>query len=261
MEGLRADMRCRVCNSAISDDSDACVSCGASVARSCRQCGHPHTASARFCANCGTPLRPDSPIHARQEVSAIGERKQATVLFADIVGSTGLIAGLDPEQAMDRLRPAVAAMCAAVERHFGSVIRTLGDGVMAIFGAPNAREGHALLACQAALAMQEAFQPGSPIAIRVGLHSGEVVSGVLKLDQVKEQEAHGLTVHLASHLQQIATPGGIWITEDCCRLVRPYCQVRPLGPIWSRAFRSRSSSTPCSAFARPRPRRRSAARS
>jgi adenylate cyclase len=169
-------------------------------------------------------------------VSAIGERKQATVLFADIVGSTGLIAGLDPEQAMDRLRPAVTAMCAAVERHFGSVIRTLGDGIMAIFGAPNAREGHALLACQAALAMQETFQPGSPISIRIGLHSGEVVSGVLKLDQVKEQEAHGLTVHLASHLQQIATPGSIWITEDCCRLVRPYCQVRPLGPHLVKGF-------------------------
>ena len=123
---------------------------------------------------------------------------------------------------MDRLRPAVTAMCAAVDRYFGNVIRTLGDGIMAIFGAPDAREGHALLACEAALAMQEAFRPGGEIAIRVGLHSGEVVSGVLKLDQVKEQEAHGLTVHLASHLQQLATPGAIWITEDCCRLVRQY---------------------------------------
>ena len=138
---------------------------------------------------------------------------------------------------MDRLRPAVTAMCAAVDRYLGSVIRTLGDGIMAIFGAPSAREGHALLACQAALAMQEAFRPGSEIAIRVGLHSGEVVSGVLKLDQVKEQEAHGLTVHLASHLQQLATPGGIWITEDCCRLVRQYCQVRPLGPHLVKGFR------------------------
>ena len=173
----------------------------------------------------------------RQRSRTLGERKQATVLFADIVGSTGLIAGLDPEQAMDRLRPAVTAMCVAVDRYLGSVIRTLGDGIMAIFGAPDAREGHALLACQAALAMQEAFRPGGEIAIRVGLHSGEVVSGVLKLDQVKEQEAHGLTVHLASHLQQLATPGGIWMTEDCCRLVRPYCQVRPLGPHLVKGFR------------------------
>jgi adenylate cyclase len=226
-------MRCQVCNSAISGDDVVCPGCGASPVRSCRQCGHPATPNARFCVNCGTPLRAGAP---RADLLALGERKQATVLFADIVGSTGLIAGLDPEQAMDRLRPAVTAMCAAVERHFGSVIRTLGDGIMAIFGAPHAREAHALLACQSALAMQEAFRPGSPIAIRVGLHSGEVVSGVLKLDQVKEQEAHGLTVHLASHLQQIATPGGIWITEDCCRLVRPYCQVRPLGPHLVKGF-------------------------
>ncbi len=210
------------------------------MVRSCRQCGHHYTATARFCANCGIALRPGILGQAHEgspAVSALGERKQATVLFADIVGSTGLIAGLDPEQAMDRLRPAVAAMCAAVDRYVGSVIRTLGDGVMAIFGAPNAREGHALLACQAALAMQEAFPPESGIAIRIGLHSGEVVSGVLRLDQVKEQEAHGLTVHLANHLQQIATPGGIWITEDCCRLVRPYCQVRPLGPHLVKGFR------------------------
>ena len=231
-------MRCRVCNAAISDESAFCAGCGASVAGSCRSCGHPHAASARFCGHCGTPLRPDVAANATATPAlAHGERKQATVLFADIVGSTGLIAGLDPEQAMDRLRPAVTAMCAAVDRYFGSVIRTLGDGIMAIFGAPDAREGHALLACEAALAMQEAFRPGGEIAIRVGLHSGEVVSGVLKLDQVKEQEAHGLTVHLASHLQQLATPGGVWITEDCCRLVRQYCQVRPLGPHLVKGFR------------------------
>ncbi len=233
-------MRCRVCDAVTSDDSVVCAGCGASLARLCRQCGHSHAATARFCANCGAALRPGATTHGPEgppAISALGERKQATVLFADIVGSTGLIAGLDPEQAMDRLRPAVTAMCAAVERHFGSVIRTLGDGIMAIFGAPSAREGHALLACQAALAMQEAFRPEGQIAIRVGLHSGEVVSGVLKLDQVREQEAHGLTVHLASHLQQLATPGGIWITEDCCRLVRPYCQVRPLGPHLVKGFR------------------------
>src|SRR6185437_10123344 len=142
-------MRCRVCNAAISDDSAFCAGCGASVAGSCRSCGHPHAATARFCGHCGTKLRPDVPASAHAATPAVlahGERKQATVLFADIVGSTGLIAGLDPEQAMDRLRPAVTAMCAAVDRYFGNVIRTLGDGIMAIFGAPDAREGHALLA-------------------------------------------------------------------------------------------------------------------
>jgi adenylate cyclase len=155
------------------------------------------------------------------------ERKQATCLFADIVDSTRLIAGLDPEQAMERLRPAVAVMCETVEKFQGTVVRTLGDGIMVLFGAPKTREGHAFLACAAAIALQKAF-PNSEeaLAIRVGLHSGEVVS-----DPTREQGAHGMTVHLASRMQQIAEPRQICLTGDCYRLIRPYCDVRPLGPM------------------------------
>ncbi|GLH78554.1 hypothetical protein SSBR45G_34630 [Bradyrhizobium sp. SSBR45G] len=152
------------------------------------------------------------------------------MLFADIVSSTELVVGLDPEQAMERLAPAVATMCEAVERCGGTVIRTLGDGVMAMFGAPLALEGHALLACEAALRMQEAFPPhDGGLRLRLGLHSGEVVSELSAGELSTDRGAHGSTIHLASRLQQMAEPGGICITEDCYRLVRSYCDVRPLG--------------------------------
>lgn len=152
------------------------------------------------------------------------------MLFADIVSSTELVVGLDPEQAMERLGPAVTMMREAVGRFGGTVVRTLGDGLMALFGAPLAQEGHALLACEAALSMQEAFPPSEGgLRLRVGLHSGEVVSEVAAGELGTERGAHGSTIHLASRLQQIAEPGGICLTEDCYRLIRSYCNVRPLG--------------------------------
>jgi len=151
-------------------------------------------------------------------------------MFADVVGSTQLIAGLDPEQALERLQPLVATMCAAVKRFDGTVVRVMGDGIMALFGAPRAQEGHALLACEAALAMQaELAREHGNAAIRVGLSSGRVVSSVLASDPTKEHGAHGITVHLASRVQSLAEPGTICITEDCYRLVRPYSIVRHLG--------------------------------
>jgi adenylate cyclase len=131
---------------------------------------------------------------------------------------------------MERLAPAVSIMCEAVERCEGTVVRTLGDGIMALFGAPLAQEGHALLACEAALSMQEAFPPDEGgLRLRVGLHSGEVVSELSAGELSTDRGAHGSTIHLASRLQQIAEPGGICLTEDCYRLVRSYCDVRPLG--------------------------------
>ncbi|MDI1338901.1 adenylate/guanylate cyclase domain-containing protein [Polaromonas sp.] len=158
-----------------------------------------------------------------------GELKQATVLFADIVSSTEQIADLDAEQAMDRLGPALARMCASIEKFDGTVVRTLGDGVMAIFGAPRALEGHALLACEAALDMQRAFAPGDQgLRIRVGLHSGQVASDPQHADG-KGGGAHGLTIHLASRVVGLADPGGICLTESCYALVRTLAEVQPMG--------------------------------
>ncbi len=152
-------------------------------------------------------------------------------MFADIVGSTEIISGLDPEQSLALLKPALATMCSTVMRFDGTVARAMGDGIMALFGAPRAQEGHALLACEAALAIQTEFsRNGSETMVRIGLHSGDLISGILDLDPTREADAFGLTVHIASRLQAIAQSGGICLSEDCYRLVGPYCDVRLLGP-------------------------------
>jgi adenylate cyclase len=162
--------------------------------------------------------------------SGWGELKQATVLFADIVSSTEQIAQLGPEEAMDRLTPAVSLMCDAVERFGGTVIRTLGDGIMALFGVPKALEGHARLACESALHMQAAFARNPrDLSIRVGLHSGLVASDPQAHDSGKGGGAHGLTIHLASRVVGVAEPGGVAITADCHSLVRGSVDVESLG--------------------------------
>src|SRR6516165_4665271 len=138
-------MRCSVCGTENPSENRYCHSCGVAFSMRCPNCDHQNWPTARFCGSCGTSLEsrpPRSPAGRR----SVGERKQATVLFADIVSSTELVVHLDPEQAMERLAPAVSIMCEAVERCEGTVVRTLGDGIMALFGAPLAQEGHALLA-------------------------------------------------------------------------------------------------------------------
>lgn len=134
-------MHCPTCNAANPDANRFCESCGAAFTQPCPACGYACGASAKYCGGCGVEIeRRDGALVAKiQPVPAAdtwGELKQATVLFADIVGSTEHIAGLDPEQAMERLRPVLYTLCEAVERFGGTVIRTLGDGVMALFGVP-----------------------------------------------------------------------------------------------------------------------------
>jgi adenylate cyclase len=159
-----------------------------------------------------------------------GELKQVTVLFADLVSSTEMVASLTAEDAMRRLKPALDAMCDAVERFDGTVVRTLGDGILAFFGAPRAQEGHALLACEAALAMRDEFRAREDaMSIRIGLHSGEIVADAPVVNTVTEHGAYGLTIHLASRLPTKADEGEICLTEDTYRLVRSFCNVGPLG--------------------------------
>src|SRR5262245_23449524 len=145
-------MRCSVCGKENPPENRYCHSCGVPFSVRCPDCGHQNWPSARFCGSCGSSLQ-SRALRPRTRRQPFGERKQATVFFADIVSSTELVVGLDPEQAMERLAPAVTTMCEAVGRSEGTVVRTLGDGLMALFGAPLAQEGHALLACQAALSM------------------------------------------------------------------------------------------------------------
>ena len=169
-----------------------------------------------------------------------GERKQVTVLFADLKGSTELIADLDPEAAQQLLDPALHAMMEAVHRYEGTVNQVLGDGIMALFGAPLAHEDHAARACYAALAMQDALRRyadevrrayGLTVQMRVGLHAGEVVVRAIGNDLHMDSSAVGLTTVLAARMEQLATPGSILLTAATLRLVEGLVQVTPLGPV------------------------------
>src|SRR5215471_12109202 len=169
-----------------------------------------------------------------------GERKQVTVLFADIKGSTELIASLDPEAARRLLDPALHLMMEAVHRYEGTVNQVLGDGIMALFGAPVAHEDHAVRACYAALAMQAAMQryaeevrrtQGLAVQMRVGLNSGEVVVRAIGNDLHMDYSAVGQTTHLAARMEQLATPGSILLTAATLRLVEGLVRVNALGPV------------------------------
>jgi class 3 adenylate cyclase/tetratricopeptide (TPR) repeat protein len=167
-----------------------------------------------------------------------GERKQVTVLFADIKGSTELIEGLDPEEARRLLDPALHIMMEAVHRYEGTVNQVLGDGIMALFGAPVAHEDHAVRACYAALAMQAAMRHyteevrqshGLELQIRVGLNSGAVVVRTIGNDLHMDYSAVGQTTHLAARMEQLATPGSIRLTAATLRLAEGLVQVNALG--------------------------------
>jgi len=150
-----------------------------------------------------------------------GERKPVTTLFADITGSTALTEHLDAEESHDLLYGATQRMCEAVENNRGTVCRFMGDGVMAMFGAPIASEQHAVDACEAALEMQRAIgeyantiesNHGSGLQIRVGLHSGEVVVLTVGEGDRVEYDASGPVVPIAARMEQAAQPGKIYLT-------------------------------------------------
>src|SRR5262245_19611639 len=167
-----------------------------------------------------------------------GERKQVTVLFADLKGSTELIRDLDPEAAQQLLDPALQHMMEAVHRYEGTVNQVLGDGIMGLFGAPVAHEDHAVRACYAALAMQTALRRyaeevrrshGLEMQARVGLNSGEVVVRAIGNDLHMDYSAVGQTTHLAARMEQLAMPGSIRLTAQTLRLAEGLIQVNTLG--------------------------------
>src|SRR5262245_17923212 len=175
-----------------------------------------------------------------------GERKQVTILFADVTGSMELLADRDPEEARRLLDPVLQRMMDAVHRYEGTVNQVMGDGIMALFGAPLAHEDHAVRACYAALAMQAAVQhyatevqrtQGVPVQIRVGLNAGEVVVRSIGSDLHMDYTAVGQTTHLAARMEQMAMPGAILITPAVLGLVEGLVQVTALGAMPVRGLR------------------------
>jgi class 3 adenylate cyclase len=249
-------MRCPRCQHDNPQGARFCEECATPLARVCSNCGTALSATAKFCHACahpvaaeaGTPSRsPDSytPKHLAEKIltskaALEGERKQVTVLFADLKGSMELLADRDPEEARKILDPVLELMMEAVHHYEGTVNQVMGDGIMALFGAPVAHEDHAVRACYAALRMQRRVtlyadeiqqQGGTPVQIRVGLNSGEVVVRAIGSDLHMDYTAVGQTTHLAARMEQIAKPGSALITGATLNLAEGYVQVRPLGAV------------------------------
>jgi class 3 adenylate cyclase len=243
-------MNCPRCQTQIPADGVFCDNCGSRLEAACPSCGEANRLGAKFCKKCGqglaeaaaarvTPkkfgsLEAYTPKHLAEKIltskSALeGERKQVTVLFADMKGSMELLADRDPEEARKILDPVLEHMMEAVHRYEGTVNQVMGDGIMALFGAPLAHEDHAVRACYAALRMQGSVKryaegvrrtEGIPIQIRVGLNSGEVVVRSIGSDLKMDYTAVGQTTHLAARMEQLATPG------DGFRTVQRFSHLR-----------------------------------
>src|SRR5713101_113198 len=251
-------MKCPRCEQDNPAHARFCLGCGARLALACSSCGVELPGGARFCLQCGQAIAAGTaaPVRSRapetytpkhlaekiltSKITLEGERKQVTVLFADLKGSMELLADRDPEEARKLLDPVLERMMEAVHRYEGTVNQVMGDGIMALFGAPLAHEDHAVRACYAALRMQEAVKKyadevrrshAAVVKIRVGLNSGEVVVRAIGSDLHMDYTAVGQTTHLAARMEQLADPGAIVITPETLALAEGYVEVKSLGPV------------------------------
>jgi class 3 adenylate cyclase/tetratricopeptide (TPR) repeat protein len=257
-------MHCPSCGFENPEGLKFCNECGAPLRMPCSQCGFANQPQAKFCGECGAALPPQAraspapplapcphiplsytPAHLAEKIltsktAMEGERKHVTVLFADLKGSMELLADRDPEEARQLLDPVLERMMDAVHRYEGTVNQVMGDGIMALFGAPIAHEDHAVRACYAALAMQDVMRAyaeearrrhGISVQMRVGLNSGEVVVRAIGNDLHMDYTAVGQTTHLAARMEQLARPGTTLLTAETLRLVEGLVQVTALGPV------------------------------
>ncbi|MGF7111494.1 putative ATPase/class 3 adenylate cyclase [Pseudomonas laurylsulfatiphila] len=262
-------MRCANCEFENPSGASLCEACGATLSRSCPRCGHEAGLDAKFCSECGAPLTDapaapvsslvsepsPAPIHytphylaerIRAEQAAMeargetaGERKTVTALFADMAGSTALIHDLDPEEAQRLIEPVVALMMEAVHYYEGYVAKSMGDGILALFGAPIAHEDHPQRALFAALRMQQAMrrhsdrirlEKGIALQIRIGIHTGEVVVRSIRTDNLHtDYDPVGHTIHIASRMEGIAAPSSILVSESTHKLAEGYFEFTALG--------------------------------
>src|SRR5215510_10188066 len=224
------DVAAKFCVECASPLPKTCVSCGSQLpptAKFCPECAQPTGVSASVASSFGAP-ETYTPGHLASKIlnsraALEGERKQVTVLFADLKGSTELLADRDPEEARKLLDPVLDHMMEAVHHYEGTVNQAAGDGIMALFGAPLAYEDHAVRACFAALRMQERVKRhaeavfrahGVNLQMRVGLNSGDVVVGTVGSDLRMDYTAVGRTTHLAARMEQLARPSSIVLTPS-----------------------------------------------
>src|SRR5262245_35658983 len=226
-------MKCPNCEHENSVGAKFCEQCATPLGRACGNCGGAVSSTARFCPECGHPVKPIAddprfasptsytPQHLADKILAAratleGERKQVTVLFADIKGSMELFVDRDAEAAQKLFDPVLEHMIEAVHRYEGTVNRVMGDGIMALFGAPIAHEDHAVRACYAALRMQEGVKryaeevqrsDGVLVQIRVGINSGEVGVRSIGGELLMDYSAVGRTTRLGGSVEGVGAPG------------------------------------------------------
>ena len=250
----RIAVRCAACQEDNPSRAKFCLACGARLAASCAACGAPAPEGAKFCPGCGRPLEageavparaPESytPRHLAEKIltsraSLEGERKPVTVLFCDLVSSTTLADRLGAEGMHAVLGAFFERALAEVHRYEGTINQFLGDGLMALFGAPIAHEDHARRAVLAAMGIRRAFAERPvrldsgeevPLTLRMGAHTGFVVVGAIGDNLRMDYTAVGDTTHLAARLQQLAEPGAILISDATARLVEGYALLERRG--------------------------------
>lgn len=265
-------MQCLQCQFDNPPGMKFCGQCGAKLGSACPQCGAEVPSGFKFCGECGSPLgatKPDlpplappapqiyTPPHLAAQIlqsrSALeGERKQVTVLFCDLVGSTSLAERLGPEIMHGLLNRFFELALSEVHRYEGTINQFLGDGFMALFGAPIAHEDHARRAALAALGLQKAIaehraelgeREGLSFKVRMGINTGWVVVGGIG-DQLRmDYTAIGDTTNLAARLQQHAEPGAILVSEDTSRFLQGSARLEPLG-----ALQVKGKEAPVQAF-------------
>src|SRR5918996_3024206 len=276
-------MHCPACKSAYRPGAKFCEQCGRRLDVACPSCGTPLSAAARFCRECGATVASDAipaaqsasdvrraaptvytPPHLaarilRERGALTGERKQVTVLFADVSGFTSLSERLDPEDVHTLINRAFELMLAEIHAYEGTVNQFLGDGLMALFGAPVAHEDHALRAAHAALGLQRvlaryhdelAQTRGVQFRVRLGLNTGLVVVGAIGDNLRMDYTAVGDTTNTAARMQQLAEPGQVVVAEATARLVEPYFELRQLGTF---AVKNREQPVAAAELVRSRP--------
>jgi class 3 adenylate cyclase/tetratricopeptide (TPR) repeat protein len=256
MSAPEAGAVCRNCGAENPEGSRFCGSCGAAIAATepCPSCGAENPAGQPFCNSCGSHLAtPDAPPARTEPPEELdGERKQVTVLFADVKGSMDMAEQVDPDEWRQIMRRFFSLLSAGVRRFEGTVDKFTGDGIMALFGAPIAHENHAARACFAALHIGERVNEyatelrrgrGLNFSVRVGINSGEVVAGAIAAEGKLEYTAIGHTVGLAQRMEALAEPGKAYLTEHTAKLAEGYLELNDLGE-----FEVKGASRPIRVF-------------